>query len=301
MTTISATRPSEREILIGLGDRYAVFGPSANLPRSPHFRPETVGGGTPFTAANSEAPEASIVRTLQVHGMRRVAPTEENPDGDLGLLDEEGNRRDVDLKVRESDPRARDFERARERLVQAASRGHTLEVWFLNVERLKLVILDLDRSQVRISELLPANVWERTREGIYDRSAVLAEVADWGLRIDALYRDVREWLADRPLRCDTSRAVTMSEEPMQKFAVAERDLPVLDILDGDQVLTTFLPRHLWMIDSRGWIAVITRARRHTLLAVGDHDSPEWRLVSTRDRRDSVPFDRDALLALVAET
>jgi hypothetical protein len=91
----------------------------------------------------------------------------------------------------------------------------------------------------------------------------------------------------------------MSEELMQQFAVTDREIPVLDVLDAEQVIASFVPRGLWLIGSWGRIEVITRARTQVLLALGGQGNLEWRLViSPEDRRQTVPFDKDALLKLV---
>src|SRR5208282_2167033 len=148
-------------------------------------------------------------------------------------------------------------------------------------------------------ELIPLDVWEKTPEGVFDRARVVEEVEDWVHRVESLYEDVRGWLGDRPdLRCEQSRTVAMSEEMMQQFAVTDREIPVLDILDAEQVIASFVPRGLWMIGSWGRIDVITRNRTHVLVALGGAGNLEWRLVSSEDRQRMVPFDRDALLALV---
>jgi hypothetical protein len=83
----------------------------------------------------------------------------------------------------------------------------------------------------------------------------------------------------------------MSEELMQRFAVSDRELPVLDVLSGNRVTVSFVPRGLWLIGAWGRIDAIT-AIRH------EDGTFEWRLTSSDDRRHTVPFGRDALLALV---
>jgi hypothetical protein len=92
----------------------------------------------------------------------------------------------------------------------------------------------------------------------------------------------------------------MSEEMMQKFAVTDREISVLDVLDGDQVIASFVPRGLWLIGSWGRIDIITRDRTHILLALRDEGNLQWRLVSPESRRLTVPFDKNALLALMAQ-
>jgi hypothetical protein len=232
--------------------------------------------------------------------MKRAAVGEAKQ-ADFELFDDEGNRVLIDIKVKERDPKPRDFQQGQQRLTDAASIGQTLEVWYLNIERLKLVVMRLDQSGLRIDELTPLDIWEKTAEGVFNRDKVVEEVEDWVRRVAALYDDVRVWLADRPgLRCEQSRTVTMSEEMMQKFAVTDQEIPVLDILDVDRVIASFVPRGLWLIGSWGRIDVITRDRTQILLALRTDGKLEWRLASPESPRRSGPFDKDALLALVTQ-
>jgi hypothetical protein len=234
--------------------------------------------------------------------MNKSNEVKEALNADVELVDDNGHRILIDIKVRERDPKQRDFQQGHQRLTDAASIGQTLEVWYLNIERLKLVVMHLDQSQLRIDELTPLDVWEKTAEGVFNRAKVVQEVEDWIRRVEALYDGVRIWLADRPgLRFEQSRTVTMSEEMMQQFAVTDREIPVLDILDTDQVIASFVPRGLWLIGSWGRIDVITRDRSHILVALRSEGILEWRIVSPESRRRTEPFDKNALLALVIQS
>jgi hypothetical protein len=299
MTTVSTLDPSQRQVLVNLGNRYVVFGPSPGLPQLTRFDPETDSEVLPRVADESDVAEARIAQTLRVSGMKRSAAVEETPKADVEFLDDDGNRILIDIKVRERDPKQRDFVQGQQRLTEAAGTGQTLEVWYFNIERLKLVVMHLDRSSLRIDELTPLDVWEKTAEGVFDRAQVVEEVDDWVHRVGALYEDVRTWLGDRPsLRCEQNRTVTMSEEIMQQFAVTDREIPVLDVLHADQVIASFVPRGLWLIGSWGRIDVITRDRTHILLALREKGNLEWRLVLPESPGQTEPFDKNALLALV---
>jgi hypothetical protein len=298
MSITSAIEPSQREILVNLGDRYAVFGSRAGLPKQIHFRPQSDTTVLPQVIDNGEATEARIVQSLRVYGMKTLPSISDTDEADVELLDDDGNHVLIDVRIRESDPKPREFEQAHHRLTEAARMGQTRELWYFNIERLKLVIMHLDRSQLRIEELVPLNVWEKTADGVFDRAQVVAEVEDWVHRVEVLYDDIRSWLSGQPgLRCEQDRTVTVSEELMQKFAVADRDIPLLDVLDAHEVIASFVPRGLWLIGSWGQIDVITRDRTPALVAVRSEGNLEWRLVSREDRK-GVVFDKSVLLALL---
>jgi hypothetical protein len=299
MTTMSTLEPSQREVLINLGNRYAVFGPSARLPQALHFDPETDSEVFPHSGYETEALEAQIVQSVRVYGMK--TSTAHAPEADVELLDEDGNRVLVEIKIRESDPRQRDFEQAGQRLIEAQRMGQTLEVWYFNIERLKLFIAHLNRSLFSIDELTPLDVWQKNEAGIFHRARVVEEVEDWLHRVAALYEEVQTWLGDQPnLRFERSRSVTLSEEQMQEFAVADRDIPVLDVIGADEVIASFVPRGLWLIGSWGRIDIITRDRTHKLFASGSTGNLEWWVASPEGRRTTVPFDKGALLALITQ-
>jgi hypothetical protein len=285
-----------RQVLVNLGNRYVVFAPSPGLPQLPRFDLEKDAAILPQVADESEVIESRVVETLRVSGMTRLIPADIST-ADIELVDENGNHILVDIKLRERDPKKRDLDEGHQRLQAAAKKGQQLEIWYLNTERLKITIMSGVGHRLQFQELTPIDVWEKTADGVCDRAQVIEEVDDWVHRIDALYEDVCAWLNDRPnLRFDRSRSVVMSEELMQKFAVTDRELFILDVVDGDQVVASFVPRGLWLIGSWGRIDIITRDQTRMLVALRTDGKLEWRLVSPESRRRTEPFDKSALLA-----
>ena len=293
--------PEARQVLVNLGNRFVVFGPEPGLPERPRFDP-TDAVPAPRAADENEFTESQIVETLQVAGMTRSSQGGiEDAGADLALIDSSGKHIYVDVKIRERDPRQRDFAMATSLLEGAASRHRIHEVWFLNVERLKLTIIRQNENGIRYDELVPLNVWTRSAEGVFERRQVIAEVDDWVRRIDTLYEEVQRWLADQgQLRCERARTVTMSEELMQQFAVTDRDLPVLDVIKADQVIASFVPRGLWLIGAWGKIDLITRDATATLIAIRNGNEFEWKLGLAGDRTALGKFNRASLLRLIGD-
>ena len=293
-----STLDAPRQVLVNLGNRYVVFGPSLGLPQPLRFDREIDSEVLPRVADESEIAGARIADTLRVSGMTRSSEVDTQK-ADVELIDDEGNRVLIDINVRERDPKQRDLMQGHERLREAASIGQTLEVWYFNIERLKLTIMHRKEEKFQIDELTPIDVWEKTAEGVFNRARVVEEVEDWVCRVAVLYEQVRTWLVDRPgLRCEEGRTVTMSEEMMQQFAVTEREISVLDVLNEDQVIASFVPRGLWLIGAWGRVDIITRDRTRMLLALRAEEKLEWRLVSPEGRHRTEPFDKTALLALL---
>ncbi len=301
MDTVATLDPSQRQVLVNLGNRYVVFGASASLPQPIRFDRDADSEVLPRVGDESEVAEARIIKTLRVAGMTSSAVAKETSNADIELIDDNGNRILIELKVREHDPKTRDYEQGSRLLEEAAGTGQRLEVWYINIERLKLVVMYLDRSNLRIDELTPLDVWEKTTDGVFTSARIVEEVEDWLHRVSTLYSDVQAWLGDRPdLRCEQNRTVIMSEEMMQEFAVPDREIPILDVFEADQVVASFVPRGLWMIGSWGRVDVITRNRTHLLVALGGVGKLEWRLVSPEGRQRTEPFDKKALLVLIGQ-
>lgn len=307
MDTVSTLDPSQRQVLVNLGNRYVVFGPSSALPQPLRFDPETDTEVLPRVADESEVAGARIAQTLRVPGMQRLDAGEAAPYPDVELLDDDGNRILVDIKVRERDLSGRDRERALRRLHEAADSRQTLEIWHFNIERLKLEVLRLGRSGLQIDELTPLDVWEKTANGVINRAQVLDEVQVWERGVGDLYENVRTWLGDNPdLRCEQSRTVAISEWIMQQFAIADRNIPVLDVVGADEVTASFVPRGVPLLLGSGahqivaWgrVDVITRDRTHGLVALRRLGNLQWRLASADGRQRTVAFDKAALLALL---
>lgn len=234
--------------------------------------------------------------------MKREASSAASPtNADLELVGADGSRILVDVKVREGDPKRRDLDVANELLKRTRGEGWTSEVWFFNIERLKLMVMRYDQSsRLAFDYFVPINVWEKTPEGVYERQRVVEEVEDWFSRIDAFYRQILAWLDDQTdLRFEQTRTVIMSEELMQKYAVVDRELRVLDVIREEQVIASFVPRGLWLIGSWGRIDMITRDRTIVIVAIKENDRYEWKFAPPDIRHRLKPFDKSALVELTS--
>jgi len=292
---------AQRQVLVNLGNRYVVFGPSPGLPPKMQFNPENDSELLPRVEDEIEIAEERIVQTLRVQNMTR-SKVIENKDiyADIALTDNHGHRILVEIKVRDHDPRRRDLEPGYTKIQEAQGTGEALEVWHFNIERLNLIVQSFDGSLPFFFELPPTNVWEKTEEGVFLRTAVIDEVENWEGRIKSLYSDIQNWLRDRKeLHFDQSRSVTMSEEIMQKFAVSDKDVPILDILADDQVIASFVPRGLWLIGSWGRIDVITPRQTQIIVATKDENQVYgWQIISQESRLRTQVLTKSTLLSLL---
>lgn len=287
----------KRQVLCVVGNRHVVFGPLPGMNQRVMFNPESDTPILPRIADDSDLSTERLIQTLQVYGMKRVELAEsEQSMSDLSLVDAEGAQIFIEVKVRAHNPKSRDLNAGYEQIRLGQAEGQNVEVWHFNTERLDLVIQAFDKNLPVSCELPPSNVWEISESGIFRRDHVVAEVSAWEASVKQLYADVTSWYGDKSnVKFDSSRSVTMSEELMQKYAVSDRELPILDIIFGDQVLASLVPRGLWLIGAWGRIDVITEKETRMLVRLRTEGGTfKWHVVSLENRRVTEPLSKDLM-------
>lgn len=169
------------------------------------------------------------------------------------------------------------------------------------MERLHLEILEYEQGRFKgARSFRPLDVWEFDTDGsTFHRAQVLERVNDWEHRITALFDQVDRWATHSNFQTDRTRKVLMSEDLMQKFAVPDRELPVLDILSGGETVASFVPAGLWLIGANGRIDVITHEGARTLIDNAKELKPSDWIILGASRREFKPFDEAAFRALVS--
>lgn len=293
---MSKHSPLPAQFLVNLGNRFVVFGPEGVAPES-HFAPADHLQDWPRVADESEIAPERIPQTLIVPGFE----VEQPPSPELAdIVLRHGDQTTlIEVKVRERDPKRRDFDEA-VRLIDAANKlGRDLQVWFFNLERLRAVIVSGSGANLKLQPFVPWDVWSKGEDGPFTRAYVTGRVDDWQARVSAFYETIQAWIADQPdLQTEKTRAMVMSEELMQSFAVTDREIPILDVLRGPTVVASFVPRGLWNIGSRGRIDLITETATRMIVDLSEEGPGDWRLVSTESRRQTTPFDCEVFLGLV---
>lgn len=294
-----AESPVRRQILAVLGNRHVVFG-------SPHdhgpvaFSPEHDSVILPRVPSVGDMPEAQLIEHLKVDGYQIVERPSQLVDwGDLMLQGPDGARVLIDLKFREDSPTHRELDRLATEVSNRNTVGVPVEVWRFSSDRLSLVILSVEQGKVRHETLVPLNVWEATTSGIFDRARVLNRVADWEERLATFFSQIAAWIVERPsLSVDQTRSVTMSEELMRNYAVPDRELPILDVLENGEAAASFVPRALWIIGADGRVDLITRSGTDILVYDAEGSPPGWKLADRNRRTQLSNFDRPTFFALL---
>ena len=299
MVSTNSNDAEDRQVLVSVGNRYVLFGSEVKLPAGPAFRPEDIKEPLPRVSDERDVSEERLIKSLLVSGAR-IAPPPRGAIADLAFTDRSGQQVLVEIKVRERDAGRTDFERYQEQFQDTPS-GFTQEVWNFNLERLHLQMFEIDKGRLKgVTNLHPLDVWEFNADGsTFNRAQVLERVVDWENRINGLYDTVTQWAKDAGFQVERTRKVFMSEELMQKFAVPDRELLVLDIVRENQTAASFVPLGLWIIGANGRINVVTHAGTHILIdCARELGKPEWVLVNRENRRQFSPFDEASFVDLV---
>ncbi|NVZ19783.1 hypothetical protein HX794_09080 [Pseudomonas costantinii] len=297
-------KQDQTQVLVNLGNRYVVFGSSIGLPEESKFDPEADSVVLPRVADESDVAEERIVQSLRVSGMTRMYNKDSSDsDGDLVLTDVDGSETIIEIKVREREPKDRDISFAQNRIKAANNDGREMQVWHFNIENLSLVIQRLEAGLLKFEKMSPIDVWEKTGESVFRRSQVVDRVIDWESRVRGFYVEVERWLSGQSfLHFEKHRTVTMSEELMRKYAVSDRELPILDVMDGEQVIASFVPRGLWVIGAWGRIDVITKAETRMLVALKDENSIfKWYGVDPDSRKNTFLLTKDMIVSYVVKS
>lgn len=290
-----------RQVLSVIGNRYVVFGPVPGLDQPVMFDPDRDASVLLRVADENDFAPERLIQSLRVYGMERVeAPGPDSSAADLVLTDHEGAPIFIDIKIRAHSPKMRDLNAGYEQIRLGREEGRNVEVWHFNTERLNLSIQAYDEDMPIHCELPPVDVWEKTESSLFRRDRVVAEVARWEKDVERLYIDVRRWYGEIPgVKFELSRTVTMSEELMQKFAVSDRELPILDVVVGGQVLASFVPRGLWLIGAWGRIDIITQTQTRMLIMMQvENRGLEWRVVALDNRRETEPLTKELMRRLL---
>lgn len=300
MVTTKFNETESRQVLASIGNRYVLFGSEAKLPVERAFGPEDIQNPLPRIPDEREASDERLIHSLRLSGVEMTVPPVDL-DADLIFTDSHGNQVLVQVKTRERDIRQSDFALFQKQL-QSIPPGFIQEIWHFNLDRLQLQIFKFHQSSfVEVARLYPLDVWEFNTDGsTFKRAHVKERVIDWERRINALYANVAHWAKQAGLRTERTRSVLMSEELMQKFAVPDHELPVLDIARENQTIASFVPIGLWVIGANGRIDVVTNAGTHILVDRGIENT-EWILVNRENRRQFLAFDEAAFAELVRTT
>jgi len=133
----------------------------------------------------------------------------------------------------------------------------------------------------------------------------LAEVNDWKRRIDALYRDVIDWLPkDEGYEVDQSWVIPVHEPMLRVLGLPAYKIPMLQVRRNGKRVLLFRPDGRWVMFTRGRVRVgIGERRWNTLLAkdVGLPE-PEWFFWNTENwERGGDPWTRERLMSLLGES
>jgi hypothetical protein len=301
MTDQGYTWPANRQVLLNVGNRFVVFASPQTLPANSAFSPDELPPPLSRVPDEGDIYEQRTVESIRVSGAEVSSVDSGDRGWDFEIVDPQGNRTLVEMKVRNRDPKHSDYQQMLEHLRHyAESTNRHLEIWNLNIERLTLNILTQDDRGVSAPiELTPIDVWDYGVKGDepFHRTRVLEKVDEWARRIDALYAAIERWASQRGLSVDRARTVTMSEQLMQRFAVPDRELPVLDIGRGDQLIMSFVPSGLWLIGAYGRIDVVTQEGTRAIVNLGAGSEAKWHLIEPHSRQP-VPFDEAAFSSLV---
>lgn len=137
------------------------------------------------------------------------------------------------------------------------------------------------------------------------RAEVVASLDDWRARLDAFFARIDEWcgrleaeLPENPRLVRYEGSILQQDEPpMRRCEVAPGMLPTRAILLGRNRLS-LVPSGRFLRGARGRVNARTNLHSYAILDMGTPGAPDWRLVLSKVRMTTVPFDESAFRELV---
>ncbi|WP_298378043.1 hypothetical protein [Azospirillum sp.] len=132
------------------------------------------------------------------------------------------------------------------------------------------------------------------------REEAQVEIADWQRRVDALYRDVIDWLPkDAGYEVDLSWIIPVHELMLDALELPPYQVPMLQVRRSGERLLIFRPDARWVMFTRGRVKVgIGDGRWETLLAIESEDESGcvgWTFWDAHNwRRGGDPWNSDVL-------
>lgn len=294
--------PSNRQLLAVIGNRYVVFGLPQSLPGEPHFDPFKVAPLKSRVSDESEVHEERLLRSLAVSDAQVLIEPPSQRGWDLELSDNEGHRTLIEVKARDRAPKLEEIKRIFLQVQErAVNKRDDFQVWYLNTEKLGLTVYQQDnRDLPNFVELNVLDVWEYDQgsERPFTRSDVVRSIQIWKKQIAALYENILSWAAERQYEQAHDRTVIMSEELMQRFAVPDQELPLLDLFESGKPLASFVPAGLWLIGAHGRIDFVTAKDTWALINVSREVEAKWLLMGREGRKSAVEFTQAAFMAVL---
>ena len=123
-------------------------------------------------------------------------------------------------------------------------------------------------------------------------------VADWERRIDGLYTQIESWLP-AGYSAQRDRTMLMHEEMMQKFGVAAKKLPILEITRDSVPVAKIEPRGLWIIGANGQLDMIVGKNQYVIVDTAENfASPSWIFTPFSNRRNRQPVTQQTFCSLL---
>ena len=137
-------------------------------------------------------------------------------------------------------------------------------------------------------------VLEEVTSETIDAQHVRRRVDDWEERLNGLYAMIGKWLPDG-WEARRGAPALMHEKLMQKFGVAARRLPTLEVHSRAGQIVKLEPHALWIIGNNGRVDLKGGGHRYLIVDMADNfEVPDWQVSRADRRRDCESVTRDWL-------
>ena len=275
-----------------------MFGTQISMPVRPRLGPSDVRARFAERVGDEmDFPEFRLVRSIQVEGAEVICKPRDDQRADIALMFPNGASALVEVKVQQRDFKSKELGHYWANLREAHQASQVWhEIWNFNIERLRLTIVWINETGLpEYLDLDPLNVWEFNEDGsIFDRAILIMRIENWLHRIEEVYTAAKEWAEQAGLAVSRTRTILMSEELMQRFAIPDRELHILDFDRNGVPMMSMVPVGLWIIGGNGRIDLITPNQTAVLIDLAEPMTlPNWMYREKREDRVFRPWNEAA--------
>jgi len=133
-----------------------------------------------------------------------------------------------------------------------------------------------------------------------DSAYVEKRIQDWKSRIKKLYKQIDEWVKEKPgFSVKVGAPTGMYEELMANFDIPAGQIETINIFNKNGITASIKPRGLWIIGANGGIDINSLTGSFIIV---DHaqpfEEPRWILYPSKGNLKNVPFNKVEFLKII---
>ena len=163
--------------------------------------------------------------------------------------------------------------------------------------------IDSDRVSYWITTIVLDGIEFKENESlivsVIESGYIQKRVDDWKNRVDDLFKNVNNWILQKPnYTCKYGPQTTVYEDMMNTFEIPQQNLNTLDVLLNQKIILAFKPKGLWVLGANGRIDIISAKGSYIIVDLAEQlQTPKWQIYSA-DRKNKSSFNQEVFFQVL---